>query len=97
MCFLLKTHGCRLECVPEIVVGECRQDHAQGIGFAVKCGGAGCEDALARRAAPELDDLEFLFSYAFARDDTRVAVGARVGSFGCVRDAGDARKGWHTR
>jgi hypothetical protein len=50
----------------------------------------GREDALARTAAPELDDFQFLLPRIAARQVTPATVWASVGTFGGARDDSDA-------
>ena len=63
-------------------VGRERIDHrAQGIGLVADRGRSRRERALARRAAPQLHDLQFFLARAAARQDMAAAVRARVGNF----------------
>jgi hypothetical protein len=87
---LLETGGSRFECAAEVVVGERRKDHAQGIGLVVQCRGTWCEDALAGCAPPELDDLEFLSARAAAGEIAAAAAGTRFWLLGGQENAGDA-------
>ena len=93
MRFLFEARGGFFERVAEVVVGERRQDHAQGIGLVVQRGGAWRERALARGAAPELDDLELLPARAPAGEVAAAAVGAGLWLLAGERDAGDAGDG----
>src|SRR5215471_10555000 len=69
--FLLEPRCDLLERVAEIIVGERRKDHAQGIGLVAQRSGAGREGAFARGAAPQLHDLKLLFPRATARERRR--------------------------
>jgi hypothetical protein len=89
--FLLEACGGLFEREAEIVVSECRQDHAQGIGLVVERGRAWRERALASGAAPELNDLELFPARAAAGEVAAAAVWARVGLLGGERNASDAR------
>lgn len=97
MCFLFQAR-CRFpKRVPEVVVGERREDHAQGIGFVVKCGRARRKGALARRAAPQLNDLQLLLARAAAREILATAVGAGLRLLRGQWNPSDAGDGWrHT-
>ena len=65
---LVEACCCLLEAVAEVVVRDRRQDHAKGVGLVVQGRGARRERTLARRTAPELDDLEFLSASATTRE-----------------------------
>jgi hypothetical protein len=86
-----------LERVPGVVIGERRENHAQGIGLVTQGRGAWREHALARGAAPELDDLKLLGARAAARKDVTAAVRTGFRLLDGERDAGDAGEWRHTR
>jgi hypothetical protein len=96
MRFLHKTRGGLFERVAEVVVRDCRQDHAQGIGLVVESCGTRREYALAGCASPELDDLKLLFACASAGEVVAAAVGAGIGLLGGEWYSGDPGDGGHT-
>ena len=66
--FRIEALGGLVERVAEVVERERLQHQADGVGLVAQRGRAGRESALARAAAPELDDLELLLANAFAAD-----------------------------
>jgi hypothetical protein len=88
--FLSHARSCHLNAVAKVIVAERSEDGPQGIGFVTKRRRTGREDALAGRAAPELNDLEFLLAHSAARKIVAGAIGACVGYFGSVGNAHDA-------
>ena len=90
--FRLQTLGGFAERVAQIVERERLEHQADGVGLVAQRGRAGREQALARAAAPELDDLEFFLANAFAADRVTAAVRARAGRLVCVRCCGRSKR-----
>jgi len=67
---LAQASGRHLDRVAKVVIAERGGDHAQRVGLVAQCCRSWREDALARRAAPELHDLKF-----FLADSTPGQVG----------------------
>ena len=96
--FRFEAPGGLVERVAEVVERERLQHQADGVGLVAQRGRAGREGALARGAAPELDDLELFLANAFAGYGMAAAVRAGFGQLVRVRSAGrpEGRAG-HTR
>ena len=91
--FRLQALGGLVERVAQVIERERLQHQADGIGLVAKRGGAGCEQALAGAAAPELNDLEFFLAHAFAGDDVAAAVGTFAGRLVGVGYCGRSKRG----
>ena len=90
--FRFEAPGGLVERIAEVIECERLEHQANGIGLVAECCWPGGEGALARAAAPELHDLEFLLADAFTGDGMAAAVGTRAGRFVRVRRCGRSKR-----